>query len=377
MRVNRFTKALLIAFVLFAGLVGVEAQEFKAVRDGVEHAEFFRETPDGPVRGDLLRLDLSKVRLEVVHAKDAAIGVERTSAMAQRYGAFAAINTGFFRLDSSIFAGTSVGAIQIDGVRFADSYAGRVALLVADTPNRTEVRIERIDMVTTLTVDKVPAKISILVNRERKNDEAVLLTPEFGRSSLSSPGGTEFVVRRGRVERIIQGSGSNLIPHDGFIISAHGKRRDELVKLINKGSRVTVELASTLVGGGEPGIATRYRDIIAGVPQLVRNGAVSVTWKGEKSNKEFAETRHPRTAAALLKDGRLLLVAVDGRQPGHSIGIGLDDLANMLLEMGAMQAMNFDGGGSTTMFLDGKVVNKPSDKEGERYVSDALLVFVR
>lgn len=377
MRVQTFTKFLFFTAIILTGLVGIHAQDFKPVKDGVEYAEFYKETNDGPVRGNLLRLDLLKVRLDVVHAKDAAVGVERTSAMAQRYGAFAAINTGFFRLDSSIFAGTSVGAIQIDGVRFADSYAGRVALLISNTPNRTEARIERLDITTTLSVDRNPVKISILVNRERKNDEAVLFTPEFGRSTLSSPGGVEFIVRRGKVESVAEERSSNIIPADGFVISAHGKRRDELMKLLKKGSRVSVNVASSLVGGVEPGVAARYEDIITGVPQLIRNGVVNVTWKDEKSNKGFSETKHPRTAAALLKDGRLLLVAIDGRQPGHSIGIGLDDLANMLLEMGAVQAMNFDGGGSTAMYLDGKVVNKPSDKEGERYVSDALIVTLR
>jgi exopolysaccharide biosynthesis protein len=70
------------------------------------------------------------------------------------------------------------------------------------------------------------------------------------------------------------------------------------------------------------------------------------------------------------------MIAVDGRSESSG-GIGLYDLANYLLELGATDAMNLDGGGSTTMFLDGKVVNHPSDKEGERKVSDAILVTLR
>nr|MBP9111150.1 phosphodiester glycosidase family protein [Pyrinomonadaceae bacterium] len=61
----------------------------------------------------------------------------------------------------------------------------------------------------------------------------------------------------------------------------------------------------------------------------------------------------------------------------QSAGLDLYDLAAYFLELGATDAMNLDGGGSTTMFLDGKVVNKPSDKEGERKVSDAILVTLR
>ena len=117
-------------------------------------------------------------------------------------------------------------------------------------------------------------------------------------------------------------------------------------------------------------------DIINGVPQLIKNGKIEITWEQEKSSKSFVETRHPRTAVAKLKDGKFLMITVDGRSE-ESGGIGLEDLAKILLEFGATDAMNLDGGGSTTMFLDGKIVNKPSDKEGERKVSDAILVFPR
>jgi exopolysaccharide biosynthesis protein len=118
-------------------------------------------------------------------------------------------------------------------------------------------------------------------------------------------------------------------------------------------------------------------DIVGGFPQLIKNGRIEITWQQEKSSKEFVETRHPRTAVAKLKDGKFLMVTVDGRQAGYSVGMNLNELAAFLLELGATDAMNLDGGGSTTMFLDGKIVNKPSDKEGERSVSDALLVFPR
>src|SRR5688500_12872142 len=117
-------------------------------------------------------------------------------------------------------------------------------------------------------------------------------------------------------------------------------------------------------------------DVDGGIPQLIKNGNIEITWEEEKASKAFVETRHPRTAVAKLKDGKFLMVTVDGRSES-SAGIGLEDLAKLLLEFGATEAMNLDGGCSTTMFLDGKVVNKPSDKEGERRVSDAILVFPR
>ena len=118
-------------------------------------------------------------------------------------------------------------------------------------------------------------------------------------------------------------------------------------------------------------------DIIGGVPQLVRDGKIEITWEQEKASRDLVEKRHPRTAAATLKDGKFLLATIDGRQEGWSVGMTLPELAALLLELGATDAMNLDGGGSTTMFLDGKIVNKPSDKEGERAVGDAILIFPR
>jgi len=68
---------------------------------------------------------------------------------------------------------------------------------------------------------------------------------------------------------------------------------------------------------------------------------------------------------------------VDGRQPERSVGMTIAELAALLAELGAVEAINMDGGGSTTMVVRDKVVNSPSDPAGERAVGDALLVLPR
>jgi hypothetical protein len=80
-------------------------------------------------------------------------------------------------------------------------------------------------------------------------------------------------------------------------------------------------------------------------------------------------------AIARLADGRLLLVVVDGRQPYHSLGMTLPELAATLRALDAPDAVNLDAGGSTTLVIRGTVVNLPSDEGGERPVSNALLVI--
>ncbi|MDQ3799720.1 MAG: phosphodiester glycosidase family protein [Acidobacteriota bacterium] len=364
-------------------LVSVSAQDFKTVRDGIEYAEMTRGTREEPVHINLLKLDLTKVRLDVVHAMDAAIGLEKTSSIAARHGAFAAINAGFFRLDRSIFAGDETGVLKIDGKLLSESYANRTALGIINGKEKTETTFGQLALSESVKIKNRTFEISG-INRQRGNDELIKYTPEFHRTTLTAPNGIEVVVRNERIVQIFESRGSAPIPPDGFVLSASGKMRDEISRLSRVGQKMEIyrrqdfQFISHSPDTTDAGIFFgKAEDIVGGVPQLIRNGKIEITWELEKSSKAFVETRHPRTAAAKLKDGKFLMVTVDGRQPGYSVGMNLNELAALLLELGATDAMNLDGGGSTTMFLDGKVVNKPSDKEGERSVGDAILVFPR
>jgi exopolysaccharide biosynthesis protein len=90
----------------------------------------------------------------------------------------------------------------------------------------------------------------------------------------------------------------------------------------------------------------------------------------------FSAQRHPRTAIGFSRDSTtLFMVTVDGRRETDS-GMSLVELAKLLLDVGVYQGMNFDGGGSTTMVVEGKVVNRPSDSTGERAVGSGLLVVI-
>ena len=81
----------------------------------------------------------------------------------------------------------------------------------------------------------------------------------------------------------------------------------------------------------------------------------------------------PRTAVGVVDDDHLVFVVVDGRDPGYSAGVTLTELAEIMQSLGAETAYNLDGGGSSTMYFDGEVVNQPSQGE-ERGVSDILYI---
>lgn len=349
----------------------VSAQEFKTIQDGIEYAEMTREIDKTPVKMNLLRLDLTKVRLDVVHAMDAAIGVEKTSSIATRHGAIAAINAGFFRLDSSIFAGDAAGILMIDRKVLSESDRNRIALHISNKIDKTTVEFSHEKFFTKLFINK--QSFNAKTNCERGENELVIYTPEFSRTTLTNNEGVEIVVKKDKIYQIFNKKGSNLIPPDGFVISATGKTAEEVLKV----AKIKSKAFQFFEGSTKLEIPfAEIEDITNGVPQLIKNGKIDITWEQEKASKSFYETKHPRTAVAKLKDGKFLMVTVDGRSESSG-GIGLEDLAKLLLEFGATDAMNLDGGGSTTMFLDGKVVNQPSDKEGERKVSDAILVTSR
>ena len=363
--------------------LSVSAQDFQTVRDGIEYAKVVRQSKsadgkDEPVVINLLRLDLTKVRLDVVHALDAAIGLEKTSSIAARHGAVAAINAGFFRIDQSIWEGDDVGLLKINGKILGESN-GRTSLVINNGKKITQVFFDKINLSLELCSNshEFRAKASG-VDRERKDDDLILYTPEFHFTTLTNGNGLEIIAENGVIKQILEDKGSSQIPKNGFVISATGNSR-KLLKSLKVGNTLSPCFPLNVSSDSYPSNnlkITRAEDIVSGVPQLIKNGKIDIDWQEEKSSKSFVETHHPRTAVAKLKDGKFLFVTVDGRSE-ESGGMSLYGLADFLLEQGATDALNLDGGGSSTMFLDGKVVNHPSDKEGERKIGDALLVFPR
>lgn len=118
-------------------------------------------------------------------------------------------------------------------------------------------------------------------------------------------------------------------------------------------------------------------EAVGGRPILVRGGAILA---GVDSGGTFATSRHPRTAVGIARGGRrVILVTVDGRQKPYSDGMTLREIAEAMRALGADDAINLDGGGSTTMVIANAagvpaVVNKPSDPTGERPVGNALAI---
>jgi exopolysaccharide biosynthesis protein len=352
----------------------------EVIAPGIEHVQITRgytseKEATGPWFINLLRIDLSRARLRMVHAMDEAVGLETVSSLAARYGALAAVNSGYFRTTGT-YRGDSVGIEVLNGKLLSESNDLRAAAGLIERDGKQELIFGHIKFVGQIIAGQMKHAIDGL-NRPRGDNELIIFTPEFHRTTLTDPNGLELIVRR---ERIVEGrdlKGSSTIPADGYVISVAGTARQWALEKLHAGTRVKLNLDWSPTETETADSWKQAANIVGGGPQLIRNGRVEITNAVEKILPAFVSDFHPRTAIARLKSGQILLVAVDGRQPGVSAGMSLTMLADLLIEFGAVEAINLDGGGSTTMVIRNKLVNKPSDATGERPVSDAILIFPR
>ncbi len=212
------------------------------------------------------------------------------------------------------------------------------------------------------------------VNRLKWGDQAVLYTPAFGKTTQNTVNGTDIILRgvelpikankvyTGIVDRIAPDSKNTEIPSDGVVISLNGKALKEFI-----GAGTGTELSFS-IKLDKP----ELKFAVSGAPRLLENGEPSP----KIAERADALSRNPRTAVG-IKDNKLYLFTVDGRQPGYSDGMTLYEMAELLLSHGVKDAINLDGGGSTAMVArkqgeaSATLVNNPSDGR-ERYVGNSI-----
>lgn len=119
----------------------------------------------------------------------------------------------------------------------------------------------------------------------------------------------------------------------------------------------------------------KMQTAIGGGPVLLHDGAVRITNNEERKfvGKGISD-KHPRTAMGYTKDGRLIILVIQGRVAGKAEGATLVQEANILKDLSCWEALNFDGGGSSCMLVNGKETILPSDKEGERAVPAVFII---
>lgn len=291
----------------------------------------------------------------------------RTSELARRAGALAAVNGGFFAAN-----GLPLGCLMVGQTIHREPDPQRTCAGITEDGM---VIFDRVQLDATVTA-VLPGQIGGSsmrvngVNRDRRADELILYQPSFDASTRTNQFGAEATVVGGMVTTVVDLRGNSPIPSDGFVLSGHGRARQWILQALQPGALVDVALRVAPLSGD-----TRWDRVIhavGGGPRVLAGGQVV---GAEGFPATFTERRHPRTAIGVTADGRVVLLVVDGRQPYHSLGMTLLELALELRRLGVVDALNLDGGGSSTMVVGGRVINLPSDETGERPVANALLVL--
>jgi len=215
------------------------------------------------------------------------------------------------------------------------------------------------------------------INEPPRANRTTLYTRAWGARTPAENGGAQALIQplpattpntplTGVVTQYASG-GNQPIPADGAILVARGGQAGFLAQEAPIGSKITILLTLTPPW-------TNVTEALGGGPVIVRQGK-PVYRALEGFTTDQLAYRHPRTGIGQLADGRILLVAVDGRQPGYSTGLTNFELALTMMRLGCVTASALDAGGSTTMAFDGKLLNRPSDPGGERAVAEALTLF--
>ncbi len=320
-----------------------------------------------------------------------SVGVRgRPSAVSRRLAGVAAVNGGYFAAD-----GNPVGVLVAAGAVISEPVGGRSALTLGDDQRRvTPLRFAGEVTVggASRLLDGVNRPLGLVpacggrggdrpterpdaVTTCTDPSETVLFTPQWGASAPRA--GFRATVRDG----VVSALGRSTVPADGVMLGASGQDARFLRRRMSVGAQVGLELGITTALGAPAGAA--FGEVVGGGPRLVSGGRVRVRGAAEGFAPpseplfygSFVTARNPRTLAGVRADGTLLLVTVDGRRPGWSAGVSLPEAARVMRALGARDALNLDGGGSTSMTVRGRAVNRPSDPSGERAVSDALVVL--
>lgn len=353
----------------------------------------------GPWTVHVLTVDPERYRGQV--AADYGPDLQRretTSELAAARGAVAAVNAGYFAFAPQNGApGDPAGAGAYDGVLVSEPVDGRPVLSV-DRDGRA--RIERLSWSAVVELpggtqvldgtDRVPGLVRNCGGEASDRptsaplhdvtctdaDELVTLTPRFGASTPVGPGAEAVLDRHGRVLRVLGTRGTVLAP-DQTGLQGTGAAA-AAVAALQPGDRISTRTELT----SDVGKARVADSVVNGGPLLVQDGQDRITQAADgfvrpadpSFSYGFVAKRNPRTFALTDTRGRLLLVTVDGRST-RDLGLSIPETADVARSLGAVDALNLDGGGSTAMVVGGQRVSRPSDATGERGVGDALLLL--
>ena len=323
------------------------------VDKGVKHVRMTKYYNNKPVRINIVELSTdvnSNLNIEPLTASKTLASKSKIRNIANKKNAIVAINGGYFKPQT----GVPLGTLMINKKLYTGPIYDRVAIgFFDDSYDMARVKLYA-EVITNIGGFKIDN-----VNQPRMlSTHAIVYTRDWGKTTPQTPKyGSQLVINKGKLVGITENSVE--IPENGFVIVAPTQKLEPMLaaKRFKLSFKTNPEWENV-------------KHIISGGPYLVKNGEIFVDMTAQKLSAIGG--RNPRTAIGYTKDNHLIMLTADGRE-GASIGLTLVELANLMKEFGCINAMNLDGGGSTVMFINGQVVNKPA-LEGGIPLSHALVV---
>lgn len=307
----------------------------------------------------VLEVDLSTKKAEIspLLSHGRMFGFEELSKIISRCNAYAAINAGFY-----YEYGDPSGMVVADGRLITKSSGNYPVFVIKEGKAEiTQIQNELYMLHNGNRIDLTD------INRIGKAGDVVLYTPDFSIDNRTSIPNTSVIISNNQVIGININSTPTAIPKEGAVLTFFEpyKHDFEVFPITEKDSINFV---------CKPEISPDMQAYECG-SWIVKDG-ISVApkkddWVGLLTNRD------PRTIVGIKSDGVVVLMTVDGRQPGYSVGVSAKELADYLVEYGIKDAAMLDGGASTEMIVQGKIVNKPSNNGKERPLGGALVVRVK
>lgn len=355
--------------ILSLSCSGQDRTTSEELQPGLRYTVFQRQSVPNQIH--VIEVDLAAGHFELAAVKSGPYlrGTQPLSATAGHDDIIAAVNGDFFSME-----GVPSGAQFTDGLVVKEGAESWQAFGIT---NDRRLFIDPIRFTGTVHTKSVTLPVDGF-NRTRRDNEIILYNRYFGVTTQTNQYGSEATIRvlrpgrflgdttLGLVVSVDSARGSSLLSDSVLVLSVHGTQKQSQLHRLSPGDRVHLVTSSQPFYG-------RLAAVIGGYPLLVRNGK-NVVLRNDALTNEFSQVSLSRTALGFSNPSRkLFLVCVDGGQPNYSLGLSLSELADFMIEMGCDQALNLDGGGSTTMMVRGRLVNRPSEG-AERPISNALVI---
>lgn len=385
--------ALILTLISLTNAIAAQLKDSlftEEIAPGVMYSKIFKASDTLSI--NLVKIDLSQgdYYLRAVKAHDKLLGREKTSQMAERSEdstdeVLAAVNADFFNMktgeveNNMVIEGQFLKALRITDSPFDPSH--KIHSQFAFTYNKKPL-IEKFRLIGEVIFPNGSRSDIIRINSAADSNSFTLYnfyegseTPEV--KSTYNKAEVELTPVAAESDTFICVASSSVL--------LGGKHEITKGKSLLCGTAAMAELLQRSVQYGDTlklivrldPYYKRIRTLIGGWPQIVSHGinTADEADSTEGTFPKFSRVKHPRTGIGFSKDSlTIFLITVDGRQESSS-GATLREFADLMISEGVFTGLNLDGGGSTTMVVNGKVVNRPSDKEGERAVGNCLLLI--